>query len=190
MCNFDKYLIAFVDGELPDNEAAAVEQHISACDDCRACLASYENVSRDFAAYYASVAQSPVASSDSNSAFRWVPYIAAAAAAIVIALILVPCAHQTAQPSAQLAKVAPPAAVETAAATTEPVAQTPVAAKRRAPSRRIPQNATQPPSEPVVQIVIPADAMFPPGALPDGVVYVANLNYANGGAMPGYRLQQ
>jgi anti-sigma factor RsiW len=190
MCDFDKNLIAFMDGELADNEAATIAQHVSTCDDCRVRLASYENVSRDFAAYYAAAAPKSAVVGVNRSVRRWAPYVAGAAAAIVIALILLPRAHQPTQPATQEANAPPSASIEPAVVAIQPVTQPPALAKRRAPSRRAAQSAAQPPSEPVVQIVIPADAMFPPGAMPDGVVYVANLNYTNGGAMPGYRLQQ
>jgi len=191
MCSFEKCLIAFMDRELEGNEAIAVEQHVSTCDDCRVRLASYENASRDFAAYYAASAQRPVVVASGNSNLRWVPYIAALAAAIVIALILLPHAHKPAQPATQLAQieVAAPVVAEPAAVV-EPVAAVPLTAKRRTVSRPVVQENKQPPSEPVVQIVIPADAMFPPGAMPDGVAYVASLNYTIDGAVPGYRLQQ
>lgn len=189
MCDFDKNLVAWMDGELAGNEAVAVEQHVSTCDECRARLAAYQNASRDFAAYYAAAVPKAVAVGSDHRARRWAPYLAAAAAVVVIAFLLSPRAHQPAQPATQLAKVTPPVAVEPAA-TVEPVAAVPRPAKRRASSRRVPQIVNQPPSGPVVQIVIPADAMFPPGAMPDGAAYLANLNYTIGGAMPGYRLQQ
>lgn len=190
MCDFDNSLIAWMDGELDGPDAATVEQHVSACDECRARLAAYENASRDFAAYYAATTQTPVANGP-NSAGRLIPYLVTAAAAIIVALILLPRAHRQTQFAAQpdTVKAAPPVAVEPAA-TSVPFAAVPQPVQRRTALHRVPQNATQPPSEPVVQIVIPADAVFPPGAMPDGVAYVANLNYTIGGALPGYRLQQ
>ena len=51
MCNFDKKLIARMDAELPEGESADMEQHLSACDDCRNGLATYERASRAFDSY-------------------------------------------------------------------------------------------------------------------------------------------
>ena len=51
MCDFSGRLIAWMDGELAENEAAAVEQHVQGCEQCRERVAAYEEVSREFAAY-------------------------------------------------------------------------------------------------------------------------------------------
>jgi hypothetical protein len=37
-------------------------------------------------------------------------------------------------------------------------------------------------AEPTIQILIPADALFPPGALPEGVDFVADLRLAAEGS--------
>ena len=44
-------------------------------------------------------------------------------------------------------------------------------------------------ADPAIQIAIPADAMFPPGAVPEGVTYIANLSLTSDGSVQGLRLQ-
>jgi hypothetical protein len=45
-------------------------------------------------------------------------------------------------------------------------------------------------AEPAIQIAIPGDAMFPPGALPEGVSFVAELSVAADGSPERIHLQQ
>jgi hypothetical protein len=44
-------------------------------------------------------------------------------------------------------------------------------------------------AEPAIQIAIPADAMFPHGAVPEGMTYIANLSLAADGSVQGFRLR-
>jgi hypothetical protein len=44
-------------------------------------------------------------------------------------------------------------------------------------------------AEPAIQIAIPGEAMFPPGAVPEGVTYIANVSLAADGSVQGVRLQ-
>jgi hypothetical protein len=44
-------------------------------------------------------------------------------------------------------------------------------------------------AEPAIQIAIPADAMFPPGAVPEGVTYIANVSLGGDGSVQGLRIQ-
>jgi len=44
-------------------------------------------------------------------------------------------------------------------------------------------------AEPAIQIAIPADAMFPPGAVPQGINYIANVSLGADGTVQGIRLQ-
>ena len=45
------------------------------------------------------------------------------------------------------------------------------------------------PDEPVIQIAIPADEMFPPGAVPEGMHFVADLTIAADGSAERLRMQ-
>ena len=47
MCEFSGKLIAWMDRELPESEAADVERHLGACAECRERLAAYKQVSGD-----------------------------------------------------------------------------------------------------------------------------------------------
>jgi hypothetical protein len=44
------------------------------------------------------------------------------------------------------------------------------------------QNAYLQPDEPMIRIAIPADEMFPPGAVPEGIHFVADLTIAADGS--------
>jgi hypothetical protein len=51
------------------------------------------------------------------------------------------------------------------------------------------QNVYFLPDEPVVQIAIPADEMFPPGAVPEGIHFAADLTIAADGSVERLRLR-
>jgi len=44
-------------------------------------------------------------------------------------------------------------------------------------------------AEPSIQIAIPVEAMFPPGAVPEGITFIADLSVAADGSVEGLRLQ-
>lgn len=44
------------------------------------------------------------------------------------------------------------------------------------------QNVSSLPAEPAIQIAVPAEAMFPPGAVPEGVNFIADLTIAADGS--------
>lgn len=51
MCEHTKKLVAWMDGELPEREAAAIEKHVAQCAECRECLAAYKQASAGFDMY-------------------------------------------------------------------------------------------------------------------------------------------
>jgi hypothetical protein len=51
------------------------------------------------------------------------------------------------------------------------------------------QNANYLPDEPMIQIAIPADEMFPPGAVPEGMNFAADLTIAADGSAERLRLR-
>jgi hypothetical protein len=59
----------------------------------------------------------------------------------------------------------------------------------RAPARNARQNESQLPAEPAIQIAIPDDAIFPPGAIPDGFEFVADVTIAPDGSTQRLQLQ-
>ena len=51
MCDFSGRLIAWLDHELPDGEAADVSRHVQACAECGIRVEAYQQVSSSFDAY-------------------------------------------------------------------------------------------------------------------------------------------
>jgi len=178
MCDVSGRLVAWMDGELPENEAAVIEQHVRACSECRDRVVRYEEVSHQFASYYEAAA-----AMRTRKLPRWVPVVGAAAAAAVLLLALLPRSMKPVPAVRQVAVAPPPVAVRTAATPLKPAANHHVAAHRRAP------RANWAMAQPAIQIAIPAEAMFPPGAVPEGVHYIANLSLAADGSVQGLRLQ-
>lgn len=181
MCDVSGRLVAWMDGELPENEAAVIEQHVRACSECRDRVVRYEEVSHRFASYYEAAAQTSMRTAGKLP--RWVPVVGAAAAAAVLVLALLPRSMKPVPAVPQVAVAPPPVAVRTAATPLKPAANHHVAAHRRAP------RANWAMAQPAIQIAIPAEAMFPPGAVPEGVHYVANLSLAADGSVQPLRLQ-
>jgi anti-sigma factor RsiW len=183
MCEFSGQLIAWMDGEFAGNDASVVEGHVQDCAQCREQVAAYEDVSRDFAAYCDATLRTATAAKPHRKLPRWVPVaVGAATAAAILLLALLPRTAKPVPPVPQLAVATPPAVEVPAARPLKPVARRHVAAQRKAPS----QNRAM--AGPAIQIEIPADAMFPPGAVPEGVTYIANLSLTDG-SVQAIRLQ-
>ena len=88
MCDFSGRLIAWLDQELPEGEAASVERHLQLCVECQTRLAAYEQVSRAFEAY----SDAEIASERRPSLTRWIPAMSvSAAAAVAIAGLFLLC---------------------------------------------------------------------------------------------------
>jgi len=192
MCNSSLRLVAWIDGELSESEASVVEQHVQVCADCRKRVSAYHDVSRGFAAYYtAAIHKAPAASPKSEHRIpRWIPLAMAAAAVAVVALLLFPRAQKHASAAPQIAKAVSPVAVEPSAKAVEPARPTqPRVAKTHKAAHRQPIHEDWAIAQPGIQIAIPADAMFPPGAVPEGVAYIANVSFAADGSVQGFRLQ-
>ena len=51
MCEFSGKLIAWLDRELPAEEASEVERHVNACSECRSEVDAYKRVKSEFDAY-------------------------------------------------------------------------------------------------------------------------------------------
>jgi anti-sigma factor RsiW len=64
MCEYEKSLVACIDGELETDTALELERHLQTCDSCSAKASQYRELSRAFAAYCAAA---PVR----KSSFRW-----------------------------------------------------------------------------------------------------------------------
>jgi anti-sigma factor RsiW len=180
-CDCSEKLVAWLDGELSTGEAAYLKQHVGACRACRSKVEAYKKVGVAVQAYWHAAATS---GTHRAAPLRILPYIGAAAAAAALAFFLLrPHAHLL-EPAVQL----PPAtsfvvAVPDAkpASLAPSVHIKPVRVRHSAePPQSFPTNS--PSAESAIQIAIPADALFPPGAVPQGVAFVADLSIAPDGS--------
>ncbi len=206
MCDFSGKLTAWLDRELEQDESAKVERHVQACAECRNCVAELRRVSGAFEEYCEHVARLE----ERHQATRVAPVLWAAAAVILLAVIF-------AYPRRQAAPVVPQPSVTAAAETSpspatltakmektpESVGTLPRGIRRQhgkdthankvaaccAPTKPETQPANWVADEPSVQISIPAAAMFPPGAVPDGVSFVVDLSIGADGTARQVRLQ-
>ncbi len=169
MCEYSGRLIAWLDQELPDEEATNVEWHIGQCAECRKAVSAYEEVSGAFlACYEAGIAARP----------KRAPWPLAAVAGGVAAAILLTAV--LARPRPEQAP-APPPAVHAPSIAFE---KTPAFEKRseRMVAVRTRRAPARPPAftpwiavEPMVEVALPADALFPPGAVPPGFSFIADV---------------
>jgi anti-sigma factor RsiW len=194
MCDMNLRLVAWIDGELPDDEGVTVEQHVQSCAECRQSVAAYKAASGDFAGYYAAATQLAPETQSPRKMPRWIPLAVAAAAAVAVVafVVLLRTPKQTAAaPAPQSAKVTTPVAPEPTADPVEQAQPAAIAAKRRpVPRRNHLLHEDWAIGQPAIQIAIPADSVFPPGAVPEGVAYIANVSFAADGSVQGFRLHQ
>jgi hypothetical protein len=179
MCEYSEKLVAWLDRELPADEAARLERHLRGCSECPRRIAAYADVSTALAGYCDSVM---AASSTRRPSWSLLAGAGAVAAALLIFSILPhpPSGRPTIPPPA-LAITPPAIAFE----------QAPMAV-RNVPRRRVGkpalvQNATQ--RLPEIEIAIPAEALFPPGAAPEGFQFVADISIGADGSAQSLRLR-
>jgi Putative zinc-finger len=185
MCDVSGKLIAWMDGELAEHEAADVDRHVRDCSDCRGRVNAFGEVSRLVEIYCDAAAEV----GRRRKLPRWVPALAGAVAvAATLLFILHPI---TTNPAPVIARAANPAPV-----LVPEVVSAPTQVKAKAVHRR-PKGVTRRNSNtdwafanPAFQIVIPADAMFAPGAVPEGTIFRADLSMASDGSVQGLRLLQ
>ena len=205
MCDFAKKLMVWLDRELPDDDAATVERHLQGCPECRDRVEAYRRVSGAFDRYCDAYCDAVTASKPgrrlASPALTISGGVALAAAAAMFFLLLPRWRVHPAAPGAapiptvvDVAKTLPPAqAAQPAPAVIRPVARI----ERRERAQQIKQAAAQRQSEetsllasePAVEIAIPADAFFPPGAVPEGVGFTADVTIAPDGSAQQVRLR-
>ena len=185
MCDVKTKLVAWLDRELTPDETGTVERHVARCHECRRWLATYERVSQTFDEYCDAVMNAKAPRQP-----RWVPVLACAliaATAVCLAFLrtrMVPSA--VIEPTVAIAS---PRAPEPPSVT-PPVLHKPMI-RRRPPAPHIRELATQEqPMDAAIQIAIPAEAMFPPGAGPNGINFIADLRIAPDGSVQQVRLRQ
>lgn len=190
MCDFPGRLVAWLDGEMPEGEAAEVQRHVESCVECRSRIDAYERVSKGVNAY----CDEAVTTKMHRGAVRW-ELVLSAAAVVGIALFMALPRAQVEQTLAQQPVATAPALHDAAAAgSVARVFETAPASERKIHRRRVAvpaqiQNTNWVATAPAIQIAIPADAMFPPGAVPEGINFVAEVSIAPDGSAQGLRLQ-
>jgi anti-sigma factor RsiW len=206
MCDFAAKLMAWLDDELPAYEAAAVQQHLPLCHECRRQVEAYRLMSRAFDRYchaYCEAAAAPEVHRGLPKRLRIVSGAAAVAAAVTVFFWFAPRTrvqplHVPAVPPMpspfDAAKALPPARAEQpAAAVNQPVSRT----VRREPSKHVRpafaqtqnQQTGSLSSDAAVEIAIPADAVFPPGAVPEGIGFTADVTIAPDGSAQQIRVR-
>jgi hypothetical protein len=166
MCEYSGKLIAWLDQELPPEEATNVEWHVNQCAACRKAVDAYQEVSGVFLACY----EATMTARPRRNMHLWAWSGVAAAAAIVAVFFMAPPAH-LAPPRAEKLSFHPPAPPPA------PILEV------RAPVHSRP-HALHPPiqrqwvaAEPTIQVALPADALFPPGAVPEGFSFIADVRF-------------
>jgi hypothetical protein len=195
MCEYSRRLIAWLDEEIPAEEAAAIERHVSGCSTCREQVVEYRRISEDFAYCCEAVMTSKVG----RPSLTW-RRAALGAALIAAAVVLVSAAvlqrsHITSPSVSAPSVVAAPPVQKHDATVLEPprlpdarnfrVAQSELPRKnrlRRLTSVAPPTRPNWAPADAAIEIVIPADAMFPPGAVPPGASFSAVLTIGADGS--------
>lgn len=182
MCDFQPKLVAWLDHELPENQAAEVHSHVQACEECRTELEKYEQVSRTLNAYCDAL----LSAKTHRSVLRWVPAVSGALLAISATVLLLTFQRTRLEPPPVLAPAV--TAVPVSALPSESVA--PKTIRRRRPVAPVQARfAKWQPVETAVQITIPADTMFAPGAIPEGMNFVAELSIGPDGSVERLRLR-
>ena len=215
MCEFSQKLAAWLDSELLESEAAEMERHLAGCAQCRGRLDAYRQASDAFERYsnaYGDVALSAKPGRRSVRPARAI-YGAAAIAAILVAFFLLtartrrsqertrveiigraadasqPVQRAQKEPERQPAPVAPPRATPRLEKSKGTAYVSNATAGRRLEAQRPEENTNSLPGPPAVEIAIPADAIFPPGAVPAGMSFTTDITMASDGSAEQIRLR-
>jgi len=180
MCEFEARLIAWIDGELEPEASGEMERHLEVCGNCSAQAAEYRDVSQAFAAF------SALPGRKQRHPGRKLAIVAGAvAAAAAVVATWLPRLPQIPPLAVPLHIAAPPAfAFALPAAAPALVKRLHRAAATSAKSRVFQMSL-----EPTIEIAIPADAMFAPGAFPPGFAFPADLSIANDGFPEALRVR-
>jgi Putative zinc-finger len=197
MCDYSGKLIAWLDRELPTDEAAELGRHVEACSQCRSNVDAYKRVSNEVDAY----CDETIALSEQRRTHRSVVTVSAAGAvaALVALFLALPRTHvesPAVRPPQAAAVTSPDVATNVMSVAASPIRSV---HQRRAvaPAQKQKENSASAqgqyayfqPDEPVVQIAIPAEEMFPPGAVPEGMHFAADLTISADGSAERLRLR-
>lgn len=187
MCKYSTNLIAWLDRELESEEMAELEQHLRECGECRLNKAKYEAASQVFDDYCNAV----MTAEPDREQHRWLSTLSAAAAILVLVAATAVLLRSRVQPLS-------PSSTVIAQPTQSPVVPEPATPPANAtgpryarpkPVRTQAGNRFSLPPQPAVEVAIPADSMFPPGAVPEGLNFIADVNFAPDGSTRQMRLR-
>jgi hypothetical protein len=184
MCEYSGKLIAWLDRELANDEMAEIDRHISNCPECRSQVAAYEQVSKTFDAYCAAMMTAKVRRTMPAWAY---PLSAAGIAAVAAGLFFFYPRTRVEPPVVPHTIGVPPTAIvyQTQPAPTKMIHRHYLPTPVQMPA----QTASWLPAEPAIQIAIPADSMFAPGAVPEGVTFTADVSISADGSADQIRLR-
>jgi anti-sigma factor RsiW len=195
MCDFPGKLIAWLDHELPEHEAAEVQQHLRECKECQGRVNAYEQVGSAVNAY----CDEALASKVPSGTRRWRLALTAAALVGIALLWFFPRARDPQIMARQPVTAAPALHDATTIASPAIAFETPPAPEKPQSPRNVHRHPAAPAAqnrarnwlsaEPAIQIAIPAEAMFPPGAVPEGINFIADLSIGPDGSAQRLRLQ-
>jgi hypothetical protein len=187
MCKYSTKLIAWLDRELEQKQMAAMEQHLRECGECRVDIAKYKGASQLFDDYCNAV----MTAEPDRDRLSWIAPLSAAASILVLVATTAVVLRTRVQPLSP----SPTGIVQPAQSPLVPEPATPptnAMRPRRArakPVRSQAGNWLPLPPQPAVEVAIPADSMFPPGAVPEGVNFIADVNFAPDGSARQMRLR-
>jgi hypothetical protein len=184
MCEYRTKLIAWLDHELNSEETSDVDAHVQACKECRSQVAVYGEVSRRFDAYCDATSEAKMP----HRMPRWVPALSGVVVAAAVLFLVFPRAGVEAPPIHLPVHAPIAAAVSVRDIAPEPAAGKKVL-KRRARKNVPGKTSNWLPSGSMVEIAIPAEAMFPPGVVPEGMNLIAELSIAPDGSVEHLRLR-
>lgn len=180
MCDLSARLVAWMDRELPDAEASAMMEHVRGCLECRRRVDAYQEASRAFVAYY----DAAVGAKTRRGLQHWMPVLASAMAAAVLLLVFRPAVVKQIPVGPPIADAVRADIPETAPSPLKKVHRRHVSVPIKT------TNANWEMVEPGIRIAIPVEAMFPPGAVPEGITFIADLSMAADGSVQGLRLRR
>lgn len=208
MCEFAEKLIACLDRELPEEDSVIVEQHVLGCAECRREVEIYRTLNEMIDRYCeAAILAAPEKRERARLRVRRAVFrgTAAIAASVLLVFLATPVRRflwidspaANAVPAITLNRAAIPSIalektpmVQTAAAQApRPTPKPPLSHQAGLVSTSRKRNESLWPDQAPVYIAIPADALFPPGALPEGVGFVADVNLRPDGSAQRLRLQ-
>ncbi|HTC63351.1 MAG TPA: zf-HC2 domain-containing protein [Candidatus Saccharimonadales bacterium] len=201
MCEYSNKLISLLDHELPAEEAVKVELHLESCNECRGQISVFAKVSREVDAY----CNEAITVNARRVAPAWAS--SAIAAGVVTAVIVLFLAWPRARVKPSTMQLPPVATANSLGVAGSSVSGSvpsihrnnmrhagavesrivPVQNNNSSSAQRIVTYDSQ--EEPMIQIAIPADEIFPPGAIPEGVNFLADLTIAADGTAEGMRLR-